>query len=413
MPDRRSAADPRSRPIIRDSGEQPRAYPDDYGVASRHQPQPEPTADDAAVVDPAGYDDAAVVDPAGYDDADPAGYDPDPAAYQADGVYAEPFVEHDQPAQAVAVGYTEQGDTVYAHEVGYTPDGEPVYAEEMYTEHGEPVLAEQIIGDPADADQIAGAVYAEDDHLAVLPGHAGGGPPRHRGRRRVEREHHPVLLALGVLLVVIVLIGGVLIWWAKDQIDPGGKPGPAVTVVIPSGSSSKDIGKILARQGVIHSATLFPYYVKVQGGGTLYPGKYQMPKNESYGTAVHILEAGPQIVEDRLTIPEGYTLEQIATAIGRLPNVHVERGLVPRRHPKREGDLAVRAARIPQPGRAGLPGHLRGEEHRQRGCHPAADGRRLRPERQPGRSDRRGGQARAHPLPGRGGGLDGGEGSQA
>ena len=51
--------------------------------------------------------------------------------------------------------------------------------------------------------------------------------------RRGRRLRHPVLsvLALAVVLVVLIVAGGLL--WAQGQINPGGKRGPAVSVVIP------------------------------------------------------------------------------------------------------------------------------------------------------------------------------------
>ncbi len=154
--------------------------------------------------------------------------------------------------------------------------------------------------------------------------------PEHRRRRRGERdeEHpgrrkHPVLLALLIIfaLLLALAIGGVV--WAEEQINPGGHHGPSVAVSIPKGASTSQISSILSRAGVIHSGTLFALYVRIHGDGPLYPGSYSLPKNSTYKSAISALEAGPKLITDRLVIPEGFTIRQIAAAVGALPQLHL------------------------------------------------------------------------------------------
>jgi UPF0755 protein len=152
----------------------------------------------------------------------------------------------------------------------------------------------------------------------------GGGrrPPRRRRRRR----GHPVLRSFVVIVVLIgALVGGAIIW-AQDHITPGGHPGPLVKVVIPSGSSTSSIAKILSHDGVIHDAkvfstSLFALYVKLHNDGPLLAGTYALPKHSSFQSAIAALEAGPKILVDKLTIPEGYTQHQVADEIGALPHM--------------------------------------------------------------------------------------------
>ena len=172
------------------------------------------------------------------------------------------------------------------------------------------------------------------DRQDILPpGYAQNEPwsgPEHRRRRRGERDEdhpgrrkHPVLLALLIVfaLLLALAIGGVV--WAEEQINPGGHHGPSVAVSIPKGASTSQIGSILSRAGVIHSGTLFALYVRIHGDGPLYPGSYSLPKNSSYKSAISALEAGPKLVTDRLVIPEGFTIRQIAAAVGALPQLHL------------------------------------------------------------------------------------------
>ena len=154
--------------------------------------------------------------------------------------------------------------------------------------------------------------------------------PEHSKRRRRERDEdhprrrkHPVLLALLIVfaLLLAVAIGGVV--WAEGQINPGGHQGPDVEVSIPTGSSTSHIGSILSKAGVIHSGTLFALYVRIHGDGPLLPGNYSLPKNSSYKSAIAALKAGPKVITEKLVIPEGYTIRQMAVAVGALPRLHL------------------------------------------------------------------------------------------
>ena len=150
-------------------------------------------------------------------------------------------------------------------------------------------------------------------------GEGGGGsgrvPRRHRSAGRV------ILIAFGLLIVVILAVVGGGYLWAQGKIDPGGRRGPAVSVVIPSGSSTAQIAQRLASAGVVHDAWLFTVYVHVGGYGPLLAGTYSLPRNSTYSSAIDALRAGPKIVTASLVIPEGFTIADIARAVGALPHM--------------------------------------------------------------------------------------------
>lgn len=134
------------------------------------------------------------------------------------------------------------------------------------------------------------------------------------GRRWPRR-----LLAVAAAFVVIVAAVAI---WADSQMNPG-HHGPRVSVTIPKGASTSRIGDILSKAGIIHEGTLFAIWVRLHGDGPLYPGTYVLDKNSSYGSVISALEAGPKIVTDRLVIPEGYTVAQIAAAVAKLPGLNL------------------------------------------------------------------------------------------
>lgn len=164
-----------------------------------------------------------------------------------------------------------------------------------------------------------------DDELPLDDGSLVDGDVDDMGRRqeRTTGRRRPALRVLGALLVVIVVIGVVAFVRVSDDIDPGGRLGRTVTVHIPRGSSTLAIGRLLAKAGVIHGVDVFGLYVKLEGDGPLYPGTYRLATNEPYSKAVAALEAGPPVLTEKLVVPEGYTVAQMARAAARLKGIGI------------------------------------------------------------------------------------------
>ncbi len=135
-------------------------------------------------------------------------------------------------------------------------------------------------------------------------------------RSRLTRRGRIVFGTLAVLLVVVLGAG----LWVLRQVNPGGGPGEKVAVDIVPGTSVAAVTERLEDEGVITSAQIFRMYLKFRGGaGTIQAGEYELRRNLSMGEARAALRRGPSIKFDRLTIPEGLTLEQIADRVGALP----------------------------------------------------------------------------------------------
>jgi len=129
-------------------------------------------------------------------------------------------------------------------------------------------------------------------------------------------------LAVRVVLVAltgVVLAGGAGVVWYQRQVSPSGSPGAPVKVVIPAGSSPARVAAILSAQGVISSARVFDIYLRLHPTSGLRAGDYTLRRHSSFGSVIALLEAGPKKLFDRLTIPEGFTLKQIADRVATLP----------------------------------------------------------------------------------------------
>jgi UPF0755 protein len=123
---------------------------------------------------------------------------------------------------------------------------------------------------------------------------------------------------VAVLLVLAVIGGGLAFITYQRQVDPSGPPGEPVKLTIPLGSSTQAIGALLDAEGVISSAQVFRYYIKLKGGGPFQAGEYTLNKNMSMGEAIDKLSAGPELKFEKLTVPEGLVLGQIADQVAEL-----------------------------------------------------------------------------------------------
>ena len=156
--------------------------------------------------------------------------------------------------------------------------------------------------------------------MTDLPGaseNAGSEEPPGGGRRgRLTRRGRVVLGVLAILAVVGVGAAA----WVFRQVNPAGGPGAKVTVDVEPGTSVGGVADRLDAKGVITSAPIFRLYLKLTGGvGTIQAGEYELPKNLSMGEARAALRRGPSIRIQKLTLPEGLTLDQIADRVGALP----------------------------------------------------------------------------------------------
>lgn len=123
---------------------------------------------------------------------------------------------------------------------------------------------------------------------------------------------------VAVMLVLGVIAGGLAFVTYQRQVDPSGPPGEPVTLTVPLGSSTQAIGAQLASEGVISSAQVFRYYIRLKGGGPFQAGEYTLNKNMSMSEAIDKLSKGPELKFEKLTVPEGLVLGQIADQVAKL-----------------------------------------------------------------------------------------------
>ena len=128
-----------------------------------------------------------------------------------------------------------------------------------------------------------------------------------------------------LVLLVLVGIGG---FFGYGYVQESLKPVDAsskdyVIVQIPDGANVQEIGSTLEKSGLVKHGLIFSLYAKYYSHANLKSGYYNLKKSMSTDELIQELQKGgtPEPQEPSLaslTIPEGYTLEQIAQTVGQL-----------------------------------------------------------------------------------------------
>lgn len=127
-----------------------------------------------------------------------------------------------------------------------------------------------------------------------------------------------------IALVLVLTIAGA--GWGsynfiKSSLQPLNQNNHTTKAInIPAGSSSKQIGNILQRQGIIKNGVVFQYYTKFKNYTDFKSGYYNFSPDMTLSEIADELEKGgtqkpvaPTL--GKITIPEGQTLEQISKTI--------------------------------------------------------------------------------------------------
>ena len=150
-----------------------------------------------------------------------------------------------------------------------------------------------------------------------------------RSRRQGAKPAKKKSKAKGCLVAVLVFLGLVAVggYFGYGYVQDSLKPVDAsskeyVTVQIPDGANVQEIGSTLEKSGLVKNGLIFSIYAKYKGSD-LKSGYYNLKKSMSTDDLIQELQKGgtPEPQEPvlaNLTIPEGYTLEQIAQTVGQL-----------------------------------------------------------------------------------------------
>ena len=130
----------------------------------------------------------------------------------------------------------------------------------------------------------------------------------------------------GVLLALALTAVGVRTYLQSPASEGSGAgTGPSTIVYIKPKTSVQEIAQTLQQAGVIQSRIVFLALAYVQGSLTrLHAGEYEFPAGTSLFEILRKLEAG-KVVTHQVTIPEGFTAQDIARLLAGERLVDVDR----------------------------------------------------------------------------------------
>ncbi|MGG4497803.1 endolytic transglycosylase MltG [Brevibacillus reuszeri] len=136
--------------------------------------------------------------------------------------------------------------------------------------------------------------------------------------RRRRRGGRVLLWIIAFFLLIILAAGGVG-WYVYQQLQPVAGSPTTKNVTIPSGSSVRDIGRLLEEQALIRNADMFNYYVKYKGvAPQLKAGEYEFTTGQTLDDLLAAMTEGKTVNNaERFTVPEGWNVEQIADHLAK------------------------------------------------------------------------------------------------
>lgn len=136
---------------------------------------------------------------------------------------------------------------------------------------------------------------------------------------KTKRKAKPLLIILIVL--ALILVGAGCSWMIMSS--PVNKNSKAqIEVVIPNGTTSRQIGVILKQKGLIRSELFFNVYIKLNRTAPMKASTYTFTKSMSLDEIITALESGNSYNPDVITITfkEGERITDYCTTIAKKTN---------------------------------------------------------------------------------------------
>jgi UPF0755 protein len=120
-------------------------------------------------------------------------------------------------------------------------------------------------------------------------------------------------------LIALLLLAGIAVYFGARAYEAPGPLAEAKLVVIPKGADAREIGAVLAENGVVANGTLFAAGSYVTGRAFGFKaGEYEFATGISPAAAADLIASG-KVYRHKLTIPEGLTTAQIVALIDAAP----------------------------------------------------------------------------------------------
>lgn len=123
-----------------------------------------------------------------------------------------------------------------------------------------------------------------------------------------------IMLCMLIIVTTVIICGCVVYKYNTGAVS---KNTDSITVVIPSGTSTKNIAKLLKENNVIRDENFFLIYLKLFKISNIKAGTYDLNQSMDVKQIVSVLEAGNNFSNEEITIlfKEGINMRRIASTI--------------------------------------------------------------------------------------------------
>lgn len=142
-------------------------------------------------------------------------------------------------------------------------------------------------------------------------------------KKVVNDRRFRIIAPIAAVLVITLIVFSVVM----RQIDPPGPQGKEVAVTIKKGGTFTSLTNTLVQAGVSPNATGLKIWSKLNGVPPVQEGEYTFRRNSSAAQVFAVLRGGAKQKLDRITVPEGKRLTEVAEIVGALPGMSRERFL--------------------------------------------------------------------------------------
>ena len=161
--------------------------------------------------------------------------------------------------------------------------------------------------------------HPDDDPIGTIsapqPGAPGMSPHRPVTVRRRRRRRPGRLVVLGATFTLLLIVLGYLLNATFTPLKGAGDG--EVVVTIPGGSSTSQIGDLLAERGVVGSAAFFALRARISGD-ELRAGRFTMARGMGNAEAIDALTRTPEPPATiRITLPEGPSRREQAPVVAK------------------------------------------------------------------------------------------------
>ncbi len=144
----------------------------------------------------------------------------------------------------------------------------------------------------------------------------------------MTKKRRPKPLLIIIVTILIIILTGLITF--NIMVSPTDKSSKAdIEVVIPTGTNTRNIGKILKEKHLIRSEIFFKVYVKLNNITSLKASTYTLKKNMTLNEIITVLEKGNSYNPDaiKLTFKEGKRITDYISTIASNTN-HTEEELL-------------------------------------------------------------------------------------